>query len=283
LPNVPSATNTPYRDWVIGSSASDVISTGDGDDLIAGGGGDDIIDGGSGANAAFYVGVRASFNITQSLGTVFVADVSGREGRDTLTNIRFLQFADQLIDLGTVTAPAVVLEPPVVNGSTVTLRWGSTERASEILEYVLEAGSRAGASDLFSGSVGSATSLTRSVGAGAYFVRVRAGVASGVGPPSNEVSFTITGGGCAAPDPPANVSGSIANGVANIRWGGVNGATSYVVVAGSSPGFADLFNGNVGGDAAASSAVPAGFRAYVRIYAVNLCGQSAPSQEIVVQ
>ena len=104
LPNVPSATNSKYADWVIGSDGDDTISTGDGDDVIYGGGGNDVINGGAGINTAFYLGALSKFSIAQSDGKVIVTDNTGAEGTDTLTNIQRLQFADQLVFLSFVGA-----------------------------------------------------------------------------------------------------------------------------------------------------------------------------------
>lgn len=77
-----------------------------------------------------------------------------------------------------------------VAGSTVTLVWGAA--SGQPSSYVLEAGSRAGAADLVVSDVGSATSTTATnVGAGTYFVRVRARNACGTGAASNEIAITI--------------------------------------------------------------------------------------------
>jgi hypothetical protein len=102
LPGLPSYANTPQNNWVIGSEQADAITTGAGDDLIYGGPGDDVIDGGAGMNTAYYLGPRSNFNITNSAGTLTVTDTTGAEGKDTLKNIQRLQFADQVVDVGTV-------------------------------------------------------------------------------------------------------------------------------------------------------------------------------------
>lgn len=77
-----------------------------------------------------------------------------------------------------------------VAGSVVTLTWGAA--AGGPSSYVLEAGSRSGAADLVVTDVGNATSMTAtSVGAGRYFVRVRAKNTCGSGTPSNEIVVTV--------------------------------------------------------------------------------------------
>jgi hypothetical protein len=100
------------------------------------------------------------------------------------------------------------------------------------------------------------------------------------------VSVTIENpaAGCSAPPPPPiGLSGGVVNGVATITWSPSGGAESYVVQAGSLPGSADVFNGSVGASLGATSPVGAGFRAYVRVYALNACGQSGPSNELLLQ
>ena len=114
---------------------------------------------------------------------------------------------------------------------------------------------------------------------GTYTVRVRAANPMGMSPPSEPVTFTI---GCGQLDAPTGLTGSVANGVASVQWNPVPGATSYTVQAGSGPGGLDIFNGNVGTGTSLSAGVQPGFRAYVRVTAMNSCGISPPSSEIVV-
>lgn len=90
--------------------------------------------------------------------------------------------------------------------------------------------------------------------------------------------------GCThAPAPPVGLAGLVSNGVASITWSGDVSAVSYVVHAGSAPGAVDVFQGSVGAVLTASAPVSEGFRAYVRVYAVNACGQSGPSNEVLLQ
>ena len=180
-------------------------------------------------------------------------------------------------------AGAVLLQPPLVSGSAVTLHWIAT---APVLDYVIEAGSSSGLSDLYNASVGVVTSLTASVPQGTYFVRVRARTSAGTFV-SNEVSFTTGAGGggsCqAAPAAPSGINGGVLAGIARVSWNTVPGATTYVVEAGSNSGTSSLFSGDVGSTLSVSAAVGSGFRAYVRVFAVNACGRSSPSPEIVVQ
>jgi len=184
-------------------------------------------------------------------------------------------------------APAVVMQPAVVGGGMVTLAW-SPVGGLTASEYLLEAGSAPGLSNLYNASVGAVTSLSAYVGNGTYFVRVRGrGVDATITSPSNEVSFRVGVSGqstCSAPPtPPVGLVGSTGGGQAAVQWIGAPDATSYLVQAGSAPGLSDVFYGNVGGVVSVSAQVQAGFSAYVRVVAVNGCGQSAPSAEIFLR
>jgi predicted phage tail protein len=119
---------------------------------------------------------------------------------------------------------------------------------------------------------------------GAYRVQVRSLNPLGVSGPSNAVDVVVgSTAPCAPPSAPALPTATFANGVATVGWAAVSNATSYVVRAGSQPGGADLFNGNVGNATTVSaSGLPSAFSAYVRVYAVNACGTSSASPEIAI-
>jgi hypothetical protein len=78
-----------------------------------------------------------------------------------------------------------------VQGSTVTLRWSPA--SARPASYVVEAGSFSGGTDLVVSDLGNAgTSMTATgVGAGTYFVRIRARNACGTGTASNEVAVVV--------------------------------------------------------------------------------------------
>jgi hypothetical protein len=77
-------------------------------------------------------------------------------------------------------------------GGTVALSWRAANGAPT--SYVIEAGSQSGRADLANSDLGSAaTSMTATgVGAGTYYVRVRAKNAFGVSEPSNEVVIVVS-------------------------------------------------------------------------------------------
>jgi hypothetical protein len=120
---------------------------------------------------------------------------------------------------------------------------------------------------------------------GTFNVVVTAFNAAGLGPASDAAWFTIGGPGCgAAPLPPASVWGGVTSGVATVAWAPSPGATSYILRAGTAAGASDLFVGDVGAATQVSApGVPPGFVAFVRVIAVNACGQSAASAEYRVR
>ena len=109
--------------------------------------------------------------------------------------------------------PGVVLQPATVTGSALTLQWGAVG-GLPILEYVIEAGSGPGLSNVYNGSVGMATGLNANIGAGAYYVRVRARTGATTSVTSNEVSFSANFegvAGCTAPPPsPVGLNATVA-------------------------------------------------------------------------
>ena len=121
--------------------------------------------------------------------------------------------------------------------------------------------------------------------AGSFTVVVTPIVGSTAGPASAPFPFTIGGGGggggggcTSAPAAPV-VTGSLVAGTATVTWGAVAGATSYIVSAGSTPGGTNFqAPTNVGATTSVgASGLPPGFSAWVRVVAVNACGQSAPT------
>ena len=119
---------------------------------------------------------------------------------------------------------------------------------------------------------------------GSFSVRVTALNGSTPGGSSPLFPFTIgTGGGggggsCTSPPASPAVMGTIVLGTASVSWPAVPGATSYIISAGTTQGAANLFPAtNLGTQTfAGANGLPSGFAAWVRVVAVNACGQSAP-------
>lgn len=172
------------------------------------------------------------------------------------------------------------------SGSTVTLTWNAPF-LSAVTAYVIEAGSAPGLADLASFSTGNTqTSLSATgVGAGSYYVRVRAvGSTGDVGQSSNEVLLVVgTSGPCSAPSAPSGlVLGSIVSSTVTLTWSPAAGnPTSYVVEAGSGSGLSNLANSDLGSPTPGLTATNVGNGTYyLRVRAKNACGVSAPSNEV---
>jgi predicted phage tail protein len=185
--------------------------------------------------------------------------------------------------------PTILPGPPQeltasASGSNVTLAWSPPATGGGVASYTIQAGSQPGASDLANFSTGSTdtTFFAAGVGAGAYFVRVRASNAAGIGDPSNEV-LLLVGGGCSPPVPPPNLAATVNGSRVTLSWAPAAGATSYQLQVGSSAGATDLLDLDLQSGATALTAVNVGAGSYfVRLRSLNSCGQSAASNEIVV-
>lgn len=179
--------------------------------------------------------------------------------------------------------PGIVLDPAVVSSHTVVLTWRPVGTLDP-REYLVEVGSVAGATDVFNGSVGTQTSFSGSIEGGSYVARVRARTHDGSSIVSNEVGFSAGATACnAPPKTPIGLTGSIGGGVVQLTWQPSTRATSYILQAGKRSGWSDLFNTDVGNVSSYSGKVQGNRTMYVRVIAVNACGQSAASTEVLVQ
>ena len=88
---------TPNDDVLIGSPRGESLTGLAGVDSLRGNAGNDSIDGGSNVDTALVSGNRSAYTVTQTSTGVF--SVTGPDGTDTLTNVEYLQFADQKIRL----------------------------------------------------------------------------------------------------------------------------------------------------------------------------------------
>ncbi|HTR00028.1 MAG TPA: calcium-binding protein [Candidatus Acidoferrum sp.] len=75
-----------------GQAGNDTLVGTSGNDTLSGGGGDDVINGGPGLDTAVFNGARSNYTITVNNGTITVADKTGAEGTDQLTNVERLTF-----------------------------------------------------------------------------------------------------------------------------------------------------------------------------------------------
>ncbi len=173
------------------------------------------------------------------------------------------------------------------SGGNVTLAWSAPGSGDPVTAYVIEAGSSPGLANLANFSTGNAaTSFSASgVGAGTYYVRVRAQNAAGVGPSSNESTLVVGASGCSvAPGAPAGLASAVSGSTVTLSWSAPAGgcATSYILQAGSASGASNLANANVGNVTSYTATGVGPGTYYVRVRAQNAIGQSGASNETVL-
>jgi hypothetical protein len=192
--------------------------------------------------------------------------------------------ADEYIAGGAV--PAAPTDVRVsVGAQSIVISWTAPAAGATPTAYRLDF--RSGAALVATVVVGPMTSTTLGIPAGVqgmFSVTVTAVAGGAQGPASAATTFAI--GGCLAPPAtPPNLIGGLTGGTARVSWNAVAGAVSYVLQAGSFAGASNLFNGNVGALTSVSApGLPPGFRAFVRVIAVDACGQtSAPTPDVLIQ
>lgn len=128
----------------------------------------------------------------------------------------------------------------LVSGNHVTLQWSPPVIGIADAYYVV-AGTQPGAADAGIFGVGPATTISAIVGPGTYWVRVVGVNAGGPGPPSAEVSFTITPP--PPPEAPTGLTAHVEDHTVTLTWtapASGTAPTAYVIEAGSEPGQANL-------------------------------------------
>ena len=126
-------TGTQFADFMSDNSTGGQAQTfngGAGDDIIIGGAGNDIINGGIGSDTAIYAGQRAQYQVSQNPnGSVHVVDLrlGTPDGTDDVSNVEFLQFSDQTINVG-----GVVNHAPVASASDRSLSKEQVVSASSL-------------------------------------------------------------------------------------------------------------------------------------------------------
>ncbi|GAA0569796.1 Ig-like domain-containing protein [Rhizomicrobium electricum] len=116
------------NDTLIGGAGADNLKSGGGDDTLKGNGGNDIIDGGAGADTVLYSGNRADYTITFTSDTTLT--VAGPDGTDSLSNVEYLQFADQKVSTDR-TAPTLTDQYPKDDATDVLEQSGFSLTFSE--------------------------------------------------------------------------------------------------------------------------------------------------------
>jgi hypothetical protein len=166
-------------------------------------------------------------------------------------------------------------------GSTVTLQWTAPGGSCGATAYIVEAGSAPGLSNLANFNTGSTatTFVAMGVGAGTFYIRVRAANGANASAPSGEATLVV--GGCSMPGAPAGLTGSVNGTTVSLSWGSVAGATSYVLEAGTAPGQSNLAVLDLGSATTLTATAGAGTY-YVRVKAKNACGTSVASNEFTL-
>jgi hypothetical protein len=173
-----------------------------------------------------------------------------------------------------------------VTGNTVTLTWQAPSTGSAPLGYLVEAALAPGGAIIAAFLVVDTSIVLAGVPNGVYYARVRSGNAEGISAVSAEVMVSVPNGGpcLSPPNAPTNLTASVSNTLVTLNWLAPAGAcaeTAYVVQAGSATGLSDLASFNVGSATTLSVVAPPGAY-FVRVVAVNACGSSAASNELMV-
>lgn len=175
-----------------------------------------------------------------------------------------------------------IMTAATASGGILTVSWASGAGASPTAHRLTFF---QGAAHVASLDAGGATSIGIPIPAGtqgAFAVVVTAFNGAFASPPSAPLDFTI-GPACTVPTAPV-VSGGIAGGTGTASWPAVAGAIRYVVSAGTVPGGTEyLAPTNVTGTSVSASGLPAGFQAWVRVVAVNACGQAGSPTDFLVR
>lgn len=88
------------NDWLVGEDGDDSLLGGSGNDTLLGGAGDDILDGGSGTGDEAQIHVnRAGATLVRAGNQV---TVTSAEGTDILSDIEFIWFTDDYVDVSTL-------------------------------------------------------------------------------------------------------------------------------------------------------------------------------------
>ncbi len=170
-----------------------------------------------------------------------------------------------------------------VVGNAVTLGWAPPPGTSP-QGYRLDA--MLGAGNLGSFSV-AATTVSATLGAGTYSVRVGAVIEGVIGLASAPIVFTVPAP-AAPPTSPTGLTATVSAGVVRLTWSaaapgpGAGNLESFVIEAGSTSGAANLAVLDTGTlDTTFATGAPAGTY-YVRVRAKNTFGVSPPSHEVVL-
>ena len=184
---------------------------------------------------------------------------------------------------------AVTPQPPTnllawTAGGRLTFTWSAPTTGAVPTDYMLEAGSAVGLSNLAVVPVSGRAFTFDPVPAGFFFLRVRSRVGGVVSVPSPDVMINV-GNVPAPPSPPQNFFSSVSSGTVTFTWTAplLGTPLSYVLEAGTAPGLSNITVFNTGSAATTFvvPGVPSGTY-YVRLSAANAQGVSPVSNERTV-
>jgi hypothetical protein len=134
-----NSTGSSRSDIIIGNSLDNVISGGSGSDYIAGESGNDTINGGMDIDTAIYSGNATDYIVfADSTGHYIVNDLKhddGDDGRDILTDIEFLRFADGTVPIEDITELRIIDNDANYWNATIGLPNVETVSAAEAQLY----------------------------------------------------------------------------------------------------------------------------------------------------
>ena len=168
--------------------------------------------------------------------------------------------------------------------STVSLEWTPAATGGPAQRYIVEAGTAPGTYNLgaLTFPVSPTSTAVSNVPPGTYHLRISARNALGTSPPSAERSVTV--GACTAPGPPGMLSGTSLDTQVSVQWSapasGV--AQGYRLLVGTAPGLSSLGATDVPPSVTSLAATAPYGTYFVRVQATNVCGVSAPSNEVTL-
>jgi subtilisin family serine protease len=178
-----------------------------------------------------------------------------------------------------------------LHGTTLVMSWAAPAEGGPLTTYVLQAAlEQSFASVIYQATLGNVTSATvDGVPAGTFYLRIVARNAAGDGLPSDVrvIASGVPTGCTAPPTSPGSftilkLGGNLVR-LSRTTGGASNPASDYVLQAALEPGFTTfVYNQPLGGAATSvETTAPAG-TFYVRVVARNTCGDSSPSNVIVL-
>jgi hypothetical protein len=167
------------------------------------------------------------------------------------------------------------------SGQTMTLRWTEPVSCHMATNFLLEAGSSAGLSNLGATRTGGTetTFVASNVAPGTYYIRVKGENGAGSSGPSNEVVSAVL-----MPGPPRGLTGTVSGSVISLTWQApITGTapTGYIIEIGTATGRTDVTK-SVSGAALgfSGSAMPGTY--YIRVRAITGASAGVPSNQVSV-